>query len=181
MNTINKEIKKKARINNKDNNEKLEKILSSLKKEIKNKYLGKNDIKEENQKVNTKISNYETIIIKKKSKHSYLNHLLSNRKKIFNTIEWDGNYQEIAEEANNNKKFSKYNNGSSKYGNRLGILKNNNEKIITEKNLNFNNNKNEIQSLWGNYLNSNEEENDIKNQDNNSLDEFKDDDNEEQH
>ena len=162
MNTINKEIKKKARINNKDNNEKLEKILSSLKKEIKNKYLGKNDIKEENQKVNTKISNYETIIIKKKSKHSYLNHLLSNRKKIFNTIEWDGNYQEIAEEANNNKKFSKYNNGSSKYGNRLGILKNNNEKIITEKknrnNISFklkkftNNNINTDYSIFNNTL-----------------------------
>ncbi len=133
----NKENKKKAKINNRDNNEKLEQILLSLKKEMKNKYLGKSDIKEDNQKEKIKTNNYETAIIKKKKKHNYFNHLLSNKKKIFNTIEWDGYYQEL-EDKNNISKLNKNGNSSTKYGNNLTYLKN-----IKEK-LNENNNRNNL-------------------------------------
>ena len=201
-NTINKDTKdnkdnkkKMKQYNPKDNNEKLEKILSSLKNEIKNKYLGKKDdnstndiklkkcqkdnIKEEEYETNNnnvdnyvekdikeeedfdnknfnyhnyerddikeeeyeteknkKIDNFEkkekeksSSNLRKKLKNSYFNHLLSNRKKIFNTIDWDDNYQELRE---NNKRFNKNANISSKFQNKL--IDKNNIETIEEKN-----------------------------------------------
>ena len=197
----NKDNKKKVKqYNPKDNNEKLEKILSSLKNEIKNKFLGRkddystNDIKlkkypkdnikeEENETNNNNFNNYEKKDIKeedyeinnnnynynnyerddireeeyeneknkkidnfdkkekekeksssnlrKKLKNSYFNHLLSNRKKIFNTIDWDDNYQELRD---NNKRFNKNSNISTKYQNKL-MDKNNIETIEEKSNI----------------------------------------------
>ena len=133
MNT-NKENKKKSKINNRDNNEKLEEILLSLKKEMKNKYLGKTEMKEENQKEKIRNNNYETTtFVKKKEKHNYFNHLLSNKKKIFNTIEWDGYYQDF---ENNGTKLTKNGNSSTKYGNNLTYLKNIKERINDKSNRN---------------------------------------------
>jgi len=199
-NKENKDNKKKMKqYNPKDNNEKLEKILSSLKNEIKNKYLGKKDdynsndiklknypkenIKEEEYETynrnsnyyekkdvkeeedfennnnkynynnyerddikeeeyvpekNKKIDNFEkkekeksSSNLRKKLKNSYFNHLLSNRKKIFNTIDWDDNYQELRD---NNKRYNKNANISSKFQNKL---MNKNIEAIEENNNNM--------------------------------------------
>ena len=128
MNIVNKDKKRNKQNNNKDNNEKLEKILSSLKKEIKNKYLEKNEIKEENYDRNsTTINNLETVIYHKKEKHSYINHLISNRKKIFNTIDWDENYQKNFNKENNFKKYNK---------NNISLKLHKKEKSIESKNQN---------------------------------------------
>ena len=126
INIINKDKKRSGKNNHKDN-EKLEKILSSLKKEIKNKYLEKNEIREENER-NSKINNIENAIIKKNAKHSYINHLISNRKKIFSTIDWDENYQKNFNKENNLKKYNK---------NKISLkFQNDKEKLIENKNKN---------------------------------------------
>ena len=142
--TFKKINNKKAKINtHKNNNEKLEKILSSLKKEIKNNYLGKKEIKEENEKNNIKINHLESVISKKKPKNSYFNHLLSNKKKVFNTVEWDENYTDIFDRTNS--RINKNNNNSFKFKNKE-TSENVNRKEINNLTINFskltNNNSN---------------------------------------
>ena len=140
INTIKKLNNKKLKLNtHKDNNEKLEKILSGLKKEIKIMCLSKKEIKEENEKNNIKINNLETTINKKKQKNSYFNHLLSNKKKVFNTVEWDENYKEIFDGVNSKKYISKNNNNNSfKYKNKETYSENNNTNKKELNNLSLN-------------------------------------------
>ena len=115
----------------KNDNEKLQKILSSLKKEIKNNYLVKNNMKEENERNSIKTNDFDSNILNKKVKHSYFNHLLSNRKKIFNTIDWDENYQTSFKKVNKDKKYNKNNNNNN---NNNISLKNNKKEISFENN-----------------------------------------------
>ena len=137
INVFNKDKDRKNKNKPKDNNEKLEQILSSLKNEIKSKYLRKKEMKVvENQTNQLKMNNLESSYINKKSKHSYINHLISNRKKIFSTIDWDDNYQKKFNLENNNKKSNKNNNNSFKLQNREVINKNKKEKSMENKNKN---------------------------------------------
>ena len=99
-NTQEKINTKHKNVSNKENNEDLKKILSSLKKEIQNKGLEK--VCESKQEIKI-VSNLffnnvplKSKYLKKSSKESYIQHFKSNKKKIFNNLEnYDKNNNSI--------------------------------------------------------------------------------------
>ena len=136
---INKSIKKKFNTTTKNNNNKnfeykIQERYDSDDKKISN---FENSIKEIN--LNNEISNNllkkkendnSNINLKKKPKNNeYFTHILSNRKKIFNTIDFiEEEFQELFDKIDNDKKFNKNKKFPIKIENKLMTSKINKEK-----------------------------------------------------
>ena len=173
--------------NNKFDNETLEKILSSLKKEIQDKGLQK--VSESQQEINiisNKVVNNIPLKNQYTKKDSYIHHLLMNKKKIFTKLEKNDNSSEVNSRSidnimNHNNDYSngslsaerrrfktkqakKNNVSGDKISAAIKVKASNNHVNISKKNIYENQlvkiyNKNDIENKKNNFSNNTNKEN----------------------